>query len=566
MTTTTEKITHMNKLAARLDAWHAPANLPANHPAYIDPERPFDVDVYPGDPHPYSALPDETPASHGSAWGTPEALPDPLPPVPAFDADLMPAALRSWVMDIAHRMQCPPDFTAVGAIAAISSLIGARAVVRPKEHDDWQVTPNLWALVVGRPGVMKSPALGEVMRPLNRLEAVERELFQAEHEAWRIDCKVSKIQDDANEKKAKGHIDKGNTAAARNLLEPSETPTEPTMRSFVETNTTMEAMGVTLQQNPWGLIVYRDEIYSFLTTLDREENQEARGFYLQGYDGNQGYKFKRIGRGETWLDRVCVAMLGGIQPGKIQRYVREAVSGGNGDDGLLQRFGLTVWPDIEQEFKLIDQWPNTPARQAAGAVFDRLAQLQPTSDNTPVVWHFSPEAQALFYEWLVPFESEIRGDDLHPAMMSHLSKYRKLIPALALIFAMIDTPDNGNVVNEPELIRALAWGDHLRPHAIRLYAAAVVPETSGAKTLLARIKSGKLLDRAGASPDSFTPRQVANKGWAGLTTTDEVRKAADLVEEFGYLRSDTLKSGDAKGRGRPSERYQVNPAIMKGGA
>ena len=62
---------------------------------------------------------------------------------------------------------------------------------------------------------MKSPALGEVMKPLNRLEATERELFQKAHESWELDCKVSKIQDDANEKKAKGHVDKGNTQRQR---------------------------------------------------------------------------------------------------------------------------------------------------------------------------------------------------------------------------------------------------------------------------------------------------------------------------------------------------------------
>ena len=38
-------------------------------------------------------------------WPEPEALPDALPPVDPFDADLLPVALRAWVMDIAHRMQ-----------------------------------------------------------------------------------------------------------------------------------------------------------------------------------------------------------------------------------------------------------------------------------------------------------------------------------------------------------------------------------------------------------------------------------------------------------------------------
>jgi putative DNA primase/helicase len=499
-------------------------------------------------------------------WSEPTPLPNALPPVQPFDAELLPVALRAWVMDIAHLMQCPPDFPAVGAIAALSSLIGARHVIQPKARVDWQVVPNLWALIVGRPGVMKSPALGEVMRPLNRLESNERELWQAAHDSWELDCKVAGMQDDANERKAKGHAAKGETASARQLLEPGDTPPEPIARSYIENDATVEKLGEVLQENPWGLLAYRDELYSLLTSLDKPGQEGSRGFYLQGYDGNQGYKFSRIARGTTYIPRVCLAMLGGTQPGKIQQYVRDAVAGGSGDDGLLQRFGLTVWPDIAGEFKYVDQWPDTPAKQTAWAVFERLAVLQPATDTEAVVWRFSPEAQALFIEWIVPFENEIRGEELHPAMVSHLAKYRKLIPALALIFALIDTPDSGGIVHETELVRALAMSDYLRSHANRLYAAAVIPETTNAATLLTKIKSGKLADRDGALPDSFTPRQVALKHWAGLATPDAVRKAADVLADFDYLRRDVVQSTDPFGRGRPSGRYLINPAVFKGGA
>jgi putative DNA primase/helicase len=75
-------------------------------------------------------------------------------------------------------MQCPADFPAVAAIAALSSLIGARAVIQPKARDDWQVVPNLWATVVGRPGVKKSPALSEALKPLHRLETAEQQRWR----------------------------------------------------------------------------------------------------------------------------------------------------------------------------------------------------------------------------------------------------------------------------------------------------------------------------------------------------------------------------------------------------
>jgi len=496
-------------------------------------------------------------------WPEPTPLPNALPPVDSFDAELLPVALRGWVMDIAHRMQCPADFPAVAALVALSSLIGARAVIQPKARDDWQVVPNLWGAIVGRPGVKKSLALGEALKPLNRLQADEFELWKAAHAAWELDCKVAAMQGDGNEKKAKGLAAK-DPAAARALLEPVDTPAEPTARRFIVNDATVEKLGELMQQNPWGTLSYRDELYGLLTGLDKQGQEGSRAFYLQSYDGNQGYTFDRIMRGTVHIPRVCLAMIGGIQPGRIQEYVRGAVSGGSADDGLLQRFGLAVWPDVDGDFIHVDQWPDTPAKQTAWAVFERLAALQPASDAEPVIWRFDDAAQALFVEWLVPFETEIRGDDLHPAMVSHLSKYRKLIPALALVFALIDTPDSGGVIHITELARALDWGDYLRSHAKRLYAAAVIPETTDAVTLLAKIKAGKLVDRDGVILESFTPRLVALKHWAGLTTPDAVRKAADVLADYDWLRRDVVQGG-ATG-GRPSDRYAINPALLNGGA
>ncbi len=509
-----------------------------------------------------AAKPCDVPGDGGDTWPEPTHLPDALPPVQAFDAELMPVALRDWVKDIAHRMQCPADFPAVAALVAISSLIGARAVVQPKARDDWQVVPNLWGMAVGRPGVKKSPALAEALKPIHRLQAAEFEVWQVAHDEWELDCKVEELAGADREKKAKGLVGK-DKPAARALLTPGEVPPEPIARRFIVNDATVEKLGELLQQNPWGTLSYRDELYGLLTSLDKQGQEGSRAFYLQAYDGNQGYTFDRIIRGTVHIPRVCLAMLGSIQPGRIQEYVRGAVAGGSGDDGLLQRFGLTVWPDIAGEFVHVDQWPDTPAKETAWAVYERLALLQPASDTEPLVWRFDAAAQALFVEWLVPFETEIRSDDLHPAMVSHLAKYRKLIPALALVFALIDTPDSGNLIGEAELIRALAWGDYLRTHAQRLYAAAVIPETAGARALLAKIQALKLVDRDGVIADSFTPRQIAVKGWTGLTTPESVRKAADVLADYDWLRCDVQQAGAAGGR--PSDRYIVNPAALARG-
>lgn len=491
-----------------------------------------------------------------SGWTEPEPLPNEIPPVMQFDKNLLPFALREWVADIAHRMQCPADFTAVGALVAISSVIGARAVIQPKEKDDWQVTPNLWGAVIGRPGVMKSPALNEVLKPLKKLEAQETERFKSLHDEWESDFQLAEMQNEKNKAEAKG-VSMTNPIKAKALLSAIPLPSEPVGRRFIVNDATVEKLGEILAINPYGLLCYRDELYGLLTSMDKPGQEEARGFYLQSYDGNQSYTFERISRDTTAIKNLCLSLIGGIQPGKIKNYVRGAVNGGTGDDGLLQRFGLAVYPDIGREFKNIDQKPDLEAKARAWEVFERLGQLQPDSEGLPTVWRFTPQAQEVFLEWRIPFETELKSGDLHPAMESHLSKYRKLVPALALIFALIDTPDSGALIGESELIRAISWAEYLRSHANRIYAVASNPEMGGAQALLKRIKKGEITNKDGVAVNGFTARDIYRMGWAELGR-EPTEKAIQVLEDYGYLQYQKLETG-----GAPSKFYTINPLILK---
>ena len=85
-------------------------------------------------------------------WPEPQPVPQGRPPVPPFRLALLPAALAPWVADIADRVQCPPDFVAVGVMAAAAAVIGRQIAIRPKRQDDWAVVPNLWGSPWARQG------------------------------------------------------------------------------------------------------------------------------------------------------------------------------------------------------------------------------------------------------------------------------------------------------------------------------------------------------------------------------------------------------------------------------
>lgn len=505
----------------------------------------------------------QQPEPDADAWGDPLPVPTMLLPVEPFDTELLPAALRAWVADIADRMQCPPDFPAVGAMVALSSVIGRKASIAPKRHDDWRVIPNLWGVVVGRPGVMKSPALSEVLKPLDRLEMLANDLHQEAMRDFEISAKLramreKKVASDAEKAVGKGDIEKARHLMMEAVDASDDDPPEP--RRYKVTDASVEALGEILMSNPWGVLAYRDELNGLLRALDKEGQEGARAFYLQGYDGNQGYTFDRIGRGmNRRIPAVCIALLGGIQPGKLQAYIHDAVSGGAGDDGLLQRFGLMVWPDVGGQWKNVDRFPDTPARRAAFETFQRLDAMPPgtdpeTGEPGPAVYRFTPEAQAEFDAWRRDFETALRSGEHHPAMESHLSKYRKLVPALALVCALADGEE---AVSRNSLLRALAWAVYLQSHAARAYGAGTGPQTDAALALLDKIKGG-------AVQDGFAVRDVYVKGWAYLNTPESVKQAAAMLCDLGHLRRFDVKPGSSGGR--PTATYRINPASLPKGA
>src|SRR5262245_4226888 len=102
--------------------------------------------------------------------------PEPLPIRPALmparlAPTLIPEPYRAWNRDVALRLQCPIEFVAAAAIVMTAAVVGASCGIKPKRHDDWLVIPNLWGGIVGQPGMLKSPAIAEALRPLGRLAA-----------------------------------------------------------------------------------------------------------------------------------------------------------------------------------------------------------------------------------------------------------------------------------------------------------------------------------------------------------------------------------------------------------
>jgi len=488
-------------------------------------------------------------------WPDPLPLPVELPAVEAFPLALLPAVFRPWITDIAERLQCPPDFPAIGALVALAGLVGRRVGIRPKCQDDWTVVPNLWGLVVGRPGLLKSPALAEAMKPLHRLERLAGDAFKlAQLEADAL-AEVREQQKQVNRAKVRALLKSGASPTEIAALVYAAEDKGPTRRRYVVNDSSVEKLGELLNENPTGLLVFRDELLGLLSALDRDGQEGARHFYLEAWNGTGRFCYDRIGRGTVDITACCLSILGSIQPGPLETYLATAP-----DDGLMQRFQLAVWPDPAPNWTNVDRWPDKTAQEAAWQVFKRLNNLvglalgaTPGDEGEVPYLRFEEAAQQEFDAWRNDLEHRLRADDLHPALETVLAKQRSLVPSLALLIHVADTPEGGPV-SHPALLKACAWTDYLESHARRIYAAHRTSAMTAALALAKRL-------RARALAEPFSLREVYSKGWSRLDSPDKAKAAAEVLVDHHWLRARTEPPGPLGGR--PKTLYSLNPKVMR---
>jgi putative DNA primase/helicase len=507
-------------------------------------------------------------------WPEPKPIIAELKPVPGFDADtLLPETLRAWIIDEAERMPCSPDFIAAATVVALGSIIGARCAIKPKARDNWLIVPNLWGGIVGDPSAKKSPAWGVALKPLDRLIAKALDVHTAALADHETDKVVFEARKDAIEARIKEAARKPSKSDPESIAKELRThgeqaPVSPTLRRYKTNDSTVEKLGELLRENPAGLLVLRDELVDFIATWEREGREGERAFFLEAWNGNQSFDTDRIGRGHICIPNLCASIFGGIQPDKLTVYLEQAAHA-LANDGMLQRFQVLVYPD-PRRWEWRDRAPDKAARDAAFAIFEKLADFDPlawgaaSADDFAKFSHFrfSDDAQAVFIEWSGDMHRTRIPNEDEPLIRQHLAKFDKLFPALALVFHLVECAAQGicGPVTKEAALRAAAWCEYLEAHARRCYGLLKDDGLRAAQALAAKLERGAL-------EDGFTLRDVRPNQWRSLTTDDSIQAALDWLEDEDWLRSEAT-GGTGPGSGRRTLRYRINPAIKakrKGG-
>lgn len=482
--------------------------------------------------------------------------------LPDMTEEYLPYIIRDWTFKHAARLNIQPEMIVVPLLSIIGSIIGRKLVIRPKKNDDWPVYANLWCLLIAPPGTKKTPAMNISTKTLNRVEESQLNEARIKNEENKDQILVVKSNLKSLNKRLKKAADKEDTETQKalgikiisqnTLLNSLETKA----RRFYTNSYTIEKLIDLLEENPNGLLLYRDELSAILDTFNKKGHETDRQFLLEGWNGDGSFKYDTLCRGTKSLSGVSLTVLGGIQPSVIQLVLNE-MKNGKSNDGFIQRFQLIVFPNQSLQPRYVDLETPRELDENVYRLLDKVAMLDISKHGTQEIFEvpyvkLCDEAYDLFVSYMHEIEKEIASLEDTP-YKNHISKFGKLLSGLILIFHVIDNIETG-VANHramPHVTQmAIKWTDFFKAHAKKLYDINYNFEALSGFALARKIIDGNVKDG-----DSL--RAIYKNCWSSLRNPTEVELGANFLETHNWLKVENTNPQS----GRPSSFLKFHPGL-----
>jgi hypothetical protein len=290
-----------------------------------------------------------------------------------FPILMLPEVLRRYATEVAAALGCDPAMVALPVLATCAGAIGYTRVVSPKR--DWREPLVTWTIVIAESGTLKSPAHDMGVQPIRDIQA---DIF-ATHKREVMAC---------NE--ATGNGDE------------CEEPAEP--RIIQVSDTTIEKLIGTLDDNPRGVLLEMDELHAWFNSFTRYKagkgGTDAPQWLSIHRAGPARYDRKTGDKRRVYVPHAAVSVCGTIQPAILSG----AVHGDLLDSGMAARPLLAMPPEKKKKWSEVEVSPDTEALYVA--LIKRLLGLCPVSRNgidLPHILTLDQEAKAIwikhYNEW-----------------------------------------------------------------------------------------------------------------------------------------------------------------------
>ena len=287
-----------------------------------------------------------------------------------------PSKIQDMILVLSRQENYSIEYTMASLLVAVSTAIGNAVNIRIR--GGWISNPALYMILVGRPGMGKTPPLDFAFRPIRKHDAQAVKQFKLEMEQYNNLIESYKGK-------------KENTTPL---------PDKPILRRTIISDFTPEALMRALDDNQRGIVVYVDEIMGMFNAV----NQYSRGQLIEQLLTAFSGKPLDISRCSMpipiHIEHPFINIVGTMQTTRMHELIEK----GYKENGLLDRI-IFVYPssqeiadwqsDVDSSFdKYSTMWES---------IIDKVISLpfveNEDDKNTQTVLDFSSEAKAYFTNW-----------------------------------------------------------------------------------------------------------------------------------------------------------------------
>ena len=331
--------------------------------------------------------------------------------------DVFPAKLQDMVLALARQENYSIEYTMASLIAAASTAIGNAVNIRIR--GGWISSPILYMILVGRPGMGKTPPLDFAFRPIRKRDSQSIKQFKTDMEYYNSILESQKGKKDDRQ----------------------SLPPKPILKRTIISDFTPEALIRALDDNPRGVTVYVDEIMGMFNAVNQYSKGQLIEQLLTAFSGKPLDVSRCSMPIPIHIERPFINVVGTMQTTRVH----ELVDKGYKENGLLDRI-IFVYPSSQEipDWQMYEDSTSSSFEKYSTMwkdIINRICEIPLTIDESKSivqnVLNFSPEASTWFTNWRnasIRAVNKIKDDTL---VDSRIMKTPIITARLALVFQIL---------------------------------------------------------------------------------------------------------------------------------
>ncbi len=355
-----------------------------------------------------------------------------------FPLDVFPQTVQSIILDMATYENYKIEFIAASMLSAVSAALGGTYRIRIK--GDWQSNGALYIILVGRPGLGKTPPLEAAFRPIRKHDYALFKSYAAEMEAW----------------KAAGENGK-----------------RPVLKRTIVSDFTPESLLLTHNNNPRSVVILVDEIMGMFNSANRYTNGQLIEQLLTAWSGGALDVTRVSNAVPVHIEHPCINIIGSTQTKRVHELLRKGFE----ENGLLDRI-LFVMPKFPEMSKWINRDDDGEKTSLAATRWERILNKvlaldydTEAEERIPHVLSMDREAKEYFFSWWNRKVERINRIEDDAEVDSREMKHPVHVARLALIIQVLRYASNEShlqFVDMASVKAAICLNDYFEDSYVRI--------------------------------------------------------------------------------------------------